>query len=184
MWCINPHGSPHPYSYTGLWCPLNQSVKHWPDGASPAHPPQWGRQKGRGRGVYTPHHITQADTAVQRYKQNGLGRKRRKCEGALLNNEARGEGRVRRWDNWRWKESSLVSWVSEIERFKVKEGENSQYQERAIGRDPGWQHLHRLVRYVCVREGGREVGRDVVVESVWELDRGRDIHCTVVWLEI
>lgn len=57
-----------------------------------------GDRRGGEGGVYTPHHIARADTAVQRYKQSGLGRKSRKCEGALLNNEARGEekGRVRR----------------------------------------------------------------------------------------
>lgn len=37
---INPHSGSHLYSFIGLWCPLNQSVKGWPDGASPAHPPQ------------------------------------------------------------------------------------------------------------------------------------------------
>lgn len=37
---INLHSGSHLYSFIGLWCPLNQSVKGWPDGASPAHPPQ------------------------------------------------------------------------------------------------------------------------------------------------
>lgn len=40
---INPHSGSHLYSFIGLWCPLNQSVKGWPDGASPAHPLRRGR---------------------------------------------------------------------------------------------------------------------------------------------
>lgn len=47
---INPHSVSHLYSFIGLWCPLNQSVKVWPDGASPAHPPQRGREGERGEG--------------------------------------------------------------------------------------------------------------------------------------
>ncbi|KAK2833053.1 hypothetical protein Q5P01_016942 [Channa striata] len=42
---INPHSGSHLYSFIGLWCLLNQSVKGWPDGASPAHPPQTGSCK-------------------------------------------------------------------------------------------------------------------------------------------
>lgn len=86
---INPHSGSHLYSFIGLWCPLNQSVKGWPDGAS-LHTHH--SEGGERRGGYTPHHIASADTAVQRHKQSGLGRKRRKCEGALLNNEAGGAG--------------------------------------------------------------------------------------------
>ncbi|KAK2893485.1 hypothetical protein Q8A73_015969 [Channa argus] len=37
---INPHSGSHLYSFIGLWCLLNQSVKGWPDGANRAHPPQ------------------------------------------------------------------------------------------------------------------------------------------------
>ncbi len=74
---INPHSGSHLYSFIGLWCPLNQPAKDWPDGASPAHPPQRGRREKRWGGC-TPHRIASAGTAAQRYKQSGLERKRRK----------------------------------------------------------------------------------------------------------
>lgn len=60
---------------------------------------------------------------------------------------------------------------AEIERFRSEGGErNRQYQKsKAIGRDPGRrQHLHRLLRYVCAREAGRQGGREVVLERVCE----------------
>lgn len=46
---INPHSGCHLYSLIGLWCPLNQSVKGWPDGAQHTHHSEGGE-------VYTPHH--------------------------------------------------------------------------------------------------------------------------------
>lgn len=72
--CINPHSSSHLYSFIGLWCPLNQSLKGCPTGQSPTH------QRERGGGV-TPHHSLSrhcsTETQTERKREGGVD----VCEG-------------------------------------------------------------------------------------------------------